>query len=213
MAQSSAPTRALGIPEILEQILLEVITDASQRMIDLPSTHRNMVLPITLQHVNRDFYHTIGGSRKILARCLALPGRKVPRIWTRIIWLAHSCGQYMSNITHNSTIQLLLLGSAGEEPHLTVTAEASWRKLTCLPNQTLAARVEIYQPLYCTREKGEELLREEEDVAFFGNNVYGKNTYGKRLATWQIDNQHTLGMLYDDLAGLRVRQARIEDED
>lgn len=206
----SAAERVFAIAELLEEIVLHVMQDELGASFDKHKiSHLNTAFK--LQHINRDAYRNIAGSTKIRNLALARLGMGKLDTWDRIGWLSYESRKWILGArtrigrAHPQVgyAHPILLGSKPRRSWLNDNPDASWRALPCLPPGTESIKLEIWQFIpICFKYVGMNARPKAEDV----KSIIGEN-WRKRLTTWEVNDQYTLGQLYDDLVKVEYEQS------
>lgn len=207
-AARSAAERVFAIAELLEDIVLHVIHDELE---DPWVKRRYLATSFDLQRINRDAYRNIAGSTKI--RELALIGTGTAKLdtWHRICWLSCECTRWdLRPHTWSDSPRRELeygyffhLASRPRRTRLDDNPDASWRALPCLLSGAKSVDLEIWQSIpsrfWYLGMNAQPLA---DDLKYMTGELWRK-----RLTTWKLNDQYTLGQLYDDLSRIEHEQS------
>ncbi|KXS97802.1 hypothetical protein AC579_3145 [Pseudocercospora musae] len=189
MASPSAVARVFAIPELLEEIILQVM-----RIPKYPKPryadpllehfrHQYITDPFPLKRVSRDFNRAIVGSSKIQCGLFTLRfPEHVPEVMAslhRIWWIGIASGLISSINTICNVVYIHALSYAFKRVNsITLDRNASWRRITCLQKGTESVVVRLHGTGTC---------------------CVVSDTRFKKL---HIDEHYTLGESYEEMVAV-----------
>ncbi|KXS97801.1 hypothetical protein AC579_3144 [Pseudocercospora musae] len=199
MAQPSAAARVFATPELLEHIVISLMTIEPCKI-----NYDYLRAPFVLLRVCHQFKDVIESSKQIREMDLGKTIRMWQSIhdWDRIAWMCQDSGLFALKATgyesskRTYALEIILYGCDMRKLKLGDNANASWRRVKCFPmghdEVKVSLEIENWRAYSSVEGRYSRDIRKEYSA----------------LATWTIQDDETLGELYDDLIDARMKYLR-----